>query len=135
MKNRLAVGKTIKLTGLTTGHSAGDLVIVNGFPGVIVADITGTTEQETTINGKPISGALGDGKGDLEIEGVFQVVDENPTALTDGTLVSRNSASGVVSTTGSNLMGHVIPGGGRYQEDGVDYVNIKLLGRPHIPTP
>jgi len=129
MKNWKALGEVIKVEGQTTGHSAGDLLIYNSFPGIVEKDIIGTTEQFVTIDGKSITGALGDGIGDLKIEGVFKLVDENPTALTAGTLVSRASASGVVSTTGSDRVGHVVTA--RYTESSIDYVDVKLLGCPY----
>jgi len=129
MKNEKAVGDVIKIEDQATGHSAGDLLIYNYFPGIVVKDIIGNTEALTILGGKPITGALGDGEGDLKIEGIFKLVDEEASALTAGALVSRASASGVEADTGSNRVGHVVTP--RYTEDLIDYVEVKLLGRPY----
>jgi len=129
MKNLVQDGKAKRVENQTVGHTAGDILIYNSWPGIVVKDITGTTEQKTTVDGRPITGELGDGAGDIWVEGVYKLVDENPTALTDGSLVSRNSASGVVADSGSDRIGHVWRG--RYTENSIDYVDVKLLGEPY----
>ena len=133
-KNQISVGHTRIIDGQTTGHLSGDLVIFNSWPGVIQANIIGTTEELTTIEGRPITGEFGDGRGDMQIEGVFTFQDRGPAggfpALVDGDIANRADASGVTSEggIGATTAGHVM--GTPFDVEGVLFVDVKLLGRP-----
>jgi len=131
--NERAVGHTRRVAGYATGHDSGDLLIHNAWPGVVLKNIKGTTEALTTIDGREIVGEYGDGVGDIQVEGVFKVVDETYPAstLADGDAVDRNSASGVIAAAvAANRMGHVM--GDPWIEDSIQYVAVKLLGRPNV---
>lgn len=129
-KNKQALGEVINAEGFVTGHQAGDLVIHNGFPGIVRKTIIGTDEDAVTVDGRPIEGMKGDGKGPIDVIGVHKLIDENPTPLSMGDLVSRNTPSSVIADTSSNRAGHVWKG--RYTEGTINYVDIKLLGRPSL---
>ena len=132
-KNERAVGAVRRIGPLATGLKSGSLVIQAGWPGVVQKDIIGTTEPQTTIDGRPVKGLLGDGLGDIQLEGVFKFVDENgATSLGDGDRVDRVSPSGVKKATGlggASTVGHVF--GPAYVEEGIRFVDVKLLGRPN----
>lgn len=128
-KNERAIGHTKRITGLATGAKGGELLHASGWAGIVVKDIVGTSEPLVEF-GREISGAFGDGAGDIQVEGVFKLVDESGGALADGGSVDRASPSGVkvAADPARPDTGHVF--GDPYMEDGVAFVDVKLLGRP-----
>lgn len=144
-KNETALGHTKKVIGYSVGPDSGKLIIDNGWPGVVVKDIIGTTEPLETLGGVPVTDDLGDGKGDIAVEGVYSFLDESypGSPLADGDEVYQGAtdaaggASGVVGTGASGIfVGHVweepfdeadetVAGGT------VRKVHVKLLGRPN----
>lgn len=131
-KNERFVGHTRQVSGFASGIAGGRLVLFNGWPGVVVKDIVGTTEDFVILGGKTVPTLKGDGLGDMQVEGIHQLVDEAGT-LVDGDAVDQGavvggSASGVVVAAGAPNVGHV--SGDAFVEDGVRYVDVKLLGRP-----
>ena len=133
-KNERAVGKVKQVGPFTTGHKSGDLLIDNKYPGVVQKTIIGTTEALKTVDGREISGDFGEGIGDIQIEGVFQLVDEKYPAgsgILEGALVYRFSASGVKDTgADADRVGHVFEPG--VIEDGIRFVQVKLNARPFV---
>lgn len=135
-KNQVGMGTTKRVGPFTTGHNSGDILVDGGWPGIVVADIIGTTEPLIAgPGGKALSGQFGDGLGDIDLEGEYKLVDESGGALADGDRVKRSSPSGVIksATASATDVGHVL--GAPYTEavgdETVAFVNVKLLGRPN----
>lgn len=141
-KNQSAVGWVRPVEGFTTGIKGGSLIIYKGWPGVVQKDITGTTEDLVSLHHGSVKGPpgfeKGDGKGDIQVEGVFKFVDQDypSSPLADGDAVDRVSASGVVAAvSGSNLfVGYVAAA--PYDEvvdpetlSTIRYVDVKLVGQ------
>lgn len=89
--NYVSEGKTIAITGQASNVSSGSLYALGNthaeaFWGIVQDDIIGTAAALTTIDGRPILDEdvtqLGDGKGDMQIEGVFEMVVASGYALT-----------------------------------------------------
>lgn len=86
-----SLGETLPIEGLSTGYKSGTLYAVgqdhtSKFWGVIQNDIIGTSEAQTTVDGRPILdndvSQVGSGKGELAITGVHTVV--IPSGLAKG---------------------------------------------------
>lgn len=123
-----AEGKSIALTGITTGISGGSIYRRSKtsspkryWVGVVTNDIQGTSETLETIDGRPIligdgvaaEAQVGDGKGDMFIEGVFTLPCIAGNSFSDADPVygsfSSNVASGVVADpSGAALSGALV---------------------------
>ena len=139
-KNQSAVGLVREVEGFTSSVPGSSLIIFKGWPGVVQKDITGTLDDIVSLHHGAVPGPpgfeKGDGKGDIAIEGVYKMVDEDypSSPLADGDLVERASSSGVVASSTSNLdVGYVI--GAPYDEvvdtetgSTIRFVDVKLLG-------
>lgn len=80
------------VTPSVSGVVANSLYRSGGWVGVVQRDITGTSEAEVTIDGRPIinlageTATMGDGLGDIAVEGVYTVGCSGNT-FTDGSPV------------------------------------------------
>jgi len=159
-------GKSVAITGQTTTVSPGSIFRRSGgtarfWIGVVADEIIGNTVALTTIDGRPINigdgvaaeAPLGDGKGDMFIEGIFTL--RCPTSgmiINDGDPVyadvtgkggaSQGTVASGVTNNGSPTAGPAISGclvgfaeGAAYTATvapltGLRVVDVKLLGLP-----
>lgn len=142
-KNQTAWGQTRRIEGLASGVKGGALVLYKGYAGVVVKDITGTTEDIVSLHHGAVKGPpgleKGDGNGDMALTGVYKMVDEDypGSPLADGDLVERASSSGVKASTASDLdVGHVL--GAPYDEvvdvetgSTIRFVDVRLIEQPN----
>lgn len=141
--NYVGPGHTIPLSSLSTGVKAGALYNYGadtnghgfGYWGVVQDDVIGTSESLTTIDGRPILDEdltglsiqgvnVGDGKGDLAVEGVYEFIVASGIANAGGigvgeplyasgtNVVAGPDASGEAGDSDTTLVtnyGHVQP--------------------------
>jgi len=95
-----AEGKSIQIAGQGTGITSGSIFrrsnpITGGYwTGIVTDDIIGTTEDLTTVDGRPIligdgvaaEAQTGDGKGDMMVEGVFALLVNALSAVISGSM-------------------------------------------------
>lgn len=115
MLNFIGPGTTIPVTGLSSGVSAGALfghgsAVNEAWWGIIADDIIGTSEALTTIDGRPILdedvAQVGDGKGDLLVEGVVQAVVASGLAVSNFSVGDPVYASGYNGVAGPDVSGN-----------------------------
>lgn len=117
--NHVAVGERIRVAGsdaLASSKSAGYLHDIGGFVGVIAEDIRGTGDAFYTgaVKGFTVEDGVGDGIGDIQIEGVFALIAASGVAFSVGDPAYADVANNRVNDTTSNeLAGWIVP-----QEDG-----------------
>lgn len=114
---QVALGQSMKITGVSTTKPAGYLHQIGGFVGVVLNDIigTGVAYVATAALGAGLTEGFGDGKGDMSIQGIYSsmlhsgiVVAVGDALYYDGTNHDRVN----VTNTG-HFVGHVWP-----QDDG-----------------
>jgi len=124
MLNYVGPGNTMPLSGLASNVNSGALYSVGGsgaaagknFWGVVVDDIIGTGSALTTVDGRPILDEdltglsiqgvnVGDGKGDMKVEGVFELVVASGVAQSASNFRKGSAvyASGVNTVAGPSL--------------------------------
>ena len=162
-KNFRQQGNSITISGVSTGTiTGGSLYRRTGYSstgrawiGVVEDDITGTSTQLTTLDGRPIQigdgvaaeAQTGTGKGDMTIEGVFTFrLPASGTYVVDGDPLWAVFTSDVASGVTDNVIGATFMGaisgalvgfavGGNYTGSTVPYtgmnvVDVKLTGLP-----
>lgn len=164
-KNFRQHGNSITISGVTSGtvpagslyRRTGGTATARAWIGVVEDDITGTTAQLTTLDGRPIQigdgvaaeAQTGTGKGDMTIEGVFtfRLPYSGALVLDGDPLYAEFNASNVASGVTDNmtaggvqfgaisgaLVGFAV--GGNYTATtapftGLNVVDVKLLGLP-----
>ena len=117
--NHVAVGERIRVAGsdaLSSSKSAGYLHHIGGFVGVIAEDIRGTSDAFYTgaVKGFTVEDGVGDGIGDIQIEGVFALIAASGVGFSVGDAAFADiSTNRVSATTSDELAGWIVP-----QEDG-----------------
>ena len=153
-------GQSVKISGISSTIAVGSVYRRSGgsvryWIGVVTDEIIGTGNQLTTVDGRPIligdgvaaESQVGDGKGDMMVEGIFTL--RLPTSgmlVNDGDPVyanfTSNVASGVTNNQDAAFNRFPISGGlvgfaeGRSYFattapfTGLNMVDVKLLGLP-----
>jgi len=162
-KNFRQQGNSITISGVTSGtivggslyRRTGSAATGRAWIGVVEDDITGSTVQLTTLDGRPIQigdgvaaeSQTGTGKGDMTIAGVFTFrLPASGTLVVDGDPLWAQFTSNVASGVTDNVIGDVWMGaisgalvgfavGGNYTATtvpftGMNVVDVKLTGLP-----
>lgn len=167
-KNFRQHGKSITITGRTTTVAQGSVfrrtgaagALAKAWIGVVEDEIIGTTANAETLDGRPIligdgvaaEAQLGDGKGDMTIEGVFTfnlptsgmvVNDSDPCYMRVADVTTPGTvASGVTNNESATFVRFAISGalvgfavGANYTAatapfTGNNVVDVKMLGLP-----
>lgn len=160
-------GKSIAITGVASSVAVGSVYRRTGagamgraWVGVLTDKIVGTSDDQTTIDGRPIvigdgvaaEAQKGEGKGDMMVEGVFTLAlptsgmvinDSDPLYMQVANPAAPGTvASGVTNNEDAAFNGHAISGacvgfavGANYTGTsapyvGLNVVDVKLLGAP-----
>lgn len=161
-------GKSIAITGVASTVAVGSVyrrtgasgAMARAWIGVVTDKIIGTSDAQTTIDGRPIvigdgvaaEAQFGEGKGDMMIEGVFTLAlptsgmvinDSDPLYMrVANTAAPGTVASGVTNNQDAAFNRHAISGacvgfavGSNYTGTsapfvGLNVVDVKLLGLP-----
>lgn len=118
MTTQIALGETMKITGVTTPNKpAGYLHQIGGFVGVVLNDIIGTSVAFVSgaALGQSLTDGFGDGEGDMALEGVWETLIASGIVIAVGAALYYDGSNHdrVSDSSGGHFAGHCWP-----QDDG-----------------